>query len=219
MMTLEEWFERVDLFISDFKIQREHSYSTILYIFHISDFERNHSTVITDRHRNIFICSGVTGGGRQGGRVPPETSDQEIFADVSGKKKQGKKGKGWKLRRKEGKLWKGRWKIGIGSRKSSKKRWGPFFFLLFFFFAFHFWKRRKFVLGLPKLEFSTGKSISCREKDQEKLLCPFRKICLLHPRSAVLTSRPYLYDPGIIFGPKTAWTLSSHGKGQIVRPM
>ena len=34
-----------------------------------------------------------------------------------------------------------------------KKRWG----LFFFFFAFHFWKWQKFVLGLPKWEFSTGK--------------------------------------------------------------
>ena len=39
--------------------------------------------------------------------MPPETSDQEIFADVSGKKRQRKKGK----RRKEGKLLKGNWKI------------------------------------------------------------------------------------------------------------
>ena len=43
-------------------------------------------------------ASGVTsGGGGAGGRVPPETSDREIFADVSGKKKQGKEGKGAKI--------------------------------------------------------------------------------------------------------------------------
>ena len=29
----------------------------------------------------------------------------------------------------------------------------------------------------------------------------------------------YLYDPGVIYGPKTSWTLVSHGKGQIMRPM
>ena len=51
-----------------------------------------------------IVNSGVTGGG-QGGRVPPETSDREIFADVSGKKRQGKKGKGVKIEKK-------RWKIG-----------------------------------------------------------------------------------------------------------
>ena len=45
---------------------------------------------------------------RWGAECPPETSDREIFADVSGKKGQGKKVKrredGWKLKRKEGKL-------------------------------------------------------------------------------------------------------------------
>ena len=34
---------------------------------------------------------------RQGAECPPETSDREIFADVSGKKRQGKKGKEGKL--------------------------------------------------------------------------------------------------------------------------
>ena len=36
----------------------------------------------TAKRKTIYslITSGVTGGG--GGRVPPETSDREIFADV-----------------------------------------------------------------------------------------------------------------------------------------
>ena len=60
--------------------------------------------------------SGVTGGGagRQSA-PPPETSDREIFGDVSGKKREGKNGKGVKIerkRRKIKKLKKGRWKIG-----------------------------------------------------------------------------------------------------------
>ena len=39
--------------------------------------------------------------------------------------------------------------------------------------SFHFSKPLKFVLGLPKSEFSTGeKSISCREKIHDKWLCP-----------------------------------------------
>ena len=38
------------------------------------------------------------------GRVPLETSDREIIADLRGKKRQGKKGKGEKWRKKEGKL-------------------------------------------------------------------------------------------------------------------
>ena len=44
--------------------------------------------------------SGVTGGA--GGRVPPETSDLEISAGLSGKKEARKKREKW--RRKEGKL-------------------------------------------------------------------------------------------------------------------
>ena len=54
------------------------------------------------------------------------------------------------------------------------KRGGDFFFFFFFFFAFHFWKRRKFVLVYQNGNFLPGKS-------QEKLLCPLRKICLLRP--------------------------------------
>ena len=78
--------------------------------------------------------------------MPPKTSDWEISADLPGKERQGEKGK-WS--RKEGKSKKGRWKIENG-RKSYKMRRGPFF-------SFHFWKPLKFVLGLPKWEFSTGK--------------------------------------------------------------
>ena len=41
----------------------------------------------------------------QGAECPPETSDREISADISGKKRQGKKEKGGgELRRKEGKM-------------------------------------------------------------------------------------------------------------------
>ena len=53
--------------------------------------------------------SGVTGGGgEQGGRVPPETSDREIFADVSGKKRKGENGKGVKIEKKRRKIVKGK---------------------------------------------------------------------------------------------------------------
>ena len=54
-----------------------------------------------------------------------ECSDREIFADVSGKKRQGKKGKGVKIDKK-------RWRIGNGSRKIVLKRGEDFFF------SFHF---------------------------------------------------------------------------------
>ena len=51
--------------------------------------------------------SGVTGGGRgegQGVECPTETSDQEIFADILGKMRQGKKGKGVKIEKKRRKI-------------------------------------------------------------------------------------------------------------------
>ena len=79
--------------------------------------------------RGWSVHSGVTGGG--GGEcLPRETSDREIFADVS---------------------------------------------------SFSLLKRRKFVLGLPKWEFSTGKKHLKPGKNQENRLCPLRKICLLRP--------------------------------------
>ena len=87
---------------------------------------------------------------RQGGRgqsrgqsAPPETSDREIFADVSGKKarKKRKRGENWEEKKENYKREGGK-KLNEGG-KSYKKRWGPFFFL--FFFSFHFWKRRKSV--------------------------------------------------------------------------
>ena len=120
-------------------------------------------------------CSGVTGEGAGWAECHPRDfwpgnlCWRRPIADVSGKERQGKQGK-WS--RKKGKSKQGRVKIENGRRKSYKKRWVPFFF---FFFAFHFSKRLKFVLGLPKWEFPT------RKKDQEKCLCPLRKICLLRP--------------------------------------
>ena len=44
----------------------------------------------------------------QGGRVPPETSDREIFADVSGEKRQGKKWKRGNIEKKRRKIVKGK---------------------------------------------------------------------------------------------------------------
>ena len=85
--------------------------------------------------------------------MPPETSDWEIFAEVSEKKRQGKKGENWEEKKekkenceKEGE----KLELEVGKIII---RGEDFFFFFFFFFAFHFWKRRKFVLGLPKSEF------------------------------------------------------------------
>ena len=96
---------------------------------------------ITDFSMNSF--SGVTGRGT----VPPPDFWPGNFCWPTGKKWQGKYGKGGK---KEGKV-----KMEGGeSSKIRKIRRGSFFF---FFFAFHFSKRLKFVLGVPKWKFSTGK--------------------------------------------------------------
>ena len=80
--------------------------------------------------------------------------------------------KGWKLRRKEGKLWKGGWKIGIGSRKSYKKR---------FFFCFSLLKTTEICFGSTKIGIFYREKHFTSGKHQEKLLCPLRKICLLRP--------------------------------------
>ena len=89
-------------------------------------------------------------GGGRGGRVPPQRLLTGKFL-MTYREKRGKEKmeKGWKLIRKGGKL-------EMKAGKRSKKRWGLFFFF-FFFFCFSLWKRRKFVLGLPNWEFSTGK--------------------------------------------------------------
>ena len=44
-------------------------------------------------HIGIMMVWRNRRGGGAGGRVPPETSDREFFADVSGKKETRKKGK------------------------------------------------------------------------------------------------------------------------------
>ena len=67
--------------------------------------------------------------------MPPETSDGEISADISGKERQGKKEK-WS--RKEGKSKKGRWKKLKYNEEKLKMRRGPLFFLSFFLSFFFF---------------------------------------------------------------------------------
>ena len=114
----------------------------------------------------------------EGGRVPPGASDWEIFADVSGKKearKKGKRGENWEEKKENWKREGGKFKMEVGK---VIKRVEDFFF---FFLAFHFWKWQKFVLGLPKWEFSTWKKHFTPGKNQEKWLCPLIKIYLLRP--------------------------------------
>ena len=120
------------------------------------------------------LTSGVTGGGTE---CPPETSDREIFADLPGKKRQGKKGKGGRMEKKRKKIVKKKvenWKWKEGKLQNEET-------ILFFFF-FPLFKMTKICFGSTKMDiFYWEKSISHREKNQEKWLCPFRKICLLSP--------------------------------------
>ena len=66
--------------------------------------------------------------------MSPETADREIFADVSGKKRQGKKGKGVQIEKKRRKIVKregGKLEMEVG--KVAKRGEDLFFF---FFFCF-----------------------------------------------------------------------------------
>ena len=123
----------------------------------------------------IHQTSGVTGGGQGGHSAPQRLLTGKFlltYREKRGKEKR-ERGENW-VEKVENWKWK---------QENVRKRGEDLFFFFFFFFSFHFWKRRKFVLGLPKWNFLPGKSISRREKNQEKWLCPLRKICLLRPAS------------------------------------
>ena len=120
------------------------------------------------------LPSDVTGRGQAGGQsVPQRLLTGKFLLMYWEKNKQGKKEKGWKLRRKEGKLKKGRWKIWNGSGKSDKKWWGLFFF--------HFWKMTEICFGSTKMGIFYWEKISRREKNQEKWLCPSEKYACFTP--------------------------------------
>ena len=61
---------------------------------------------------------------------------------------------------------------------------GFFFFFFFFFFGFHFSKSLKFVLSLPKWEFSTGKKHFTPGKNQQKWLAPSEKYSSYAPANS-----------------------------------
>ena len=71
-----------------------------------------------------------------------------------------------------------------------------FVFFLLFFFAFHFWKWRKFVLGLPKSEFSTGKKhFTSGKKIRKNYFAPSEKYACYAPvpniKKYTVTSHPF----------------------------
>ena len=87
-------------------------------------------------------------------------------------------GENWEEKKENCKREGGKLEMEVG--KVIKKRWGLLFFLFlfpfsFFSFAFHFWKQQKFVLGLPKWEFSTGKKHFMLGKKSGKMKLPPQK--------------------------------------------
>ena len=123
---------------------------------------------------------------RQGGRVPTSPPPRDFwpgnFCWPTGKRKTRKKDKEKENRKREG---------GKLKRKSYKKSRGLFFF--------HFSKPLKFVLGLPKWEFSTKKKHFTPGKNQEKWLCPLWKIFLLHPWREVLEKASEFHTVGCFY--------------------
>ena len=104
-----------------------------------------------------------------GAECPPEISGREIFADVSGKKRQGKeKGKRVKIEKKRRKR-----EGEIGNGKVIKEV-RTFCFSFFFSFLKTTEICFEFVLGLPKWEIP-GKSISWRGKKSRKMTLPRQK--------------------------------------------
>ena len=129
--------------------------------------------------------------GWQGAECPPDTSHQKISGDLPGKKRQGKKGKWRRKEKKRRKIQKREGVKLVNWWKSSKMTRGPFIYLFIFIFfsffkllkfllfiylfisAFHFLKPLKFVLGLPKWEFSAGKKhLKLGKKLGKMTLCP-----------------------------------------------
>ena len=84
-------------------------------------------------------------------------------------------------------------------------RRGPFFFFFFFFFfsfAFHFSKRRKFVLGLPKWNFSTGKkAFHAGKKIRKNDFAPSEKFLLRPciPSCPAVHARPFFFLEDLVF--------------------
>ena len=136
------------------------------------------------RHYFLLVCgtegtfsmipspSGVTGRG-QGQSAPLETSDREIFADVSGirkkeARKKGKRGENWEEKKENCEKEGGKLELEVG--KVIKRGEDHFFF---FFPCFSLLKTTEICFGSTKIGiFYREKSISRQKKNREKLLCP-----------------------------------------------
>ena len=119
----------------------------------------------------------------RGGRVPPRDFCPGNFCWRTGKKearKKGKRGENW-----EEKVENWKWK-----QKNVRKRGEDlFFFFFFFFFCFSLLKTTKICFGSTKMGiFYREKAFHAGKNNQEKWLCPLRKICLLRPCRQLLVN-------------------------------
>ena len=126
----------------------------------------------------LDITSGVIGKG-QGGSVPPRDFWLGNFC-WPGKQEARKKGK---MEEKRRKIKKGkRRKIEKGKMEGGKvTKWAEKTFFFFFFLLFTFKSHWNLFWIYQNGNFILGKSISHREKNQEKWLCPLWKIFLFRP--------------------------------------
>ena len=122
------------------------------------------------------------GGGGRGAQCPPRDFWPGNFCWLIWKKI-GKE-KRVKIEKKRRKIVKGRWKGEKLEMEAGKvlKRGEALFF--FFFFFFSLLKTTEICFGSTKMGiFYREKAFHAGKKNQEKLLCPLRKICLLSPWS------------------------------------
>ena len=124
--------------------------------------------------------SGVTGRGR-GQSAPLETSDREIFADVSGirkkeARKKGKRGENWEEKKENCEREGGKLELEVG--KVIKRGED----LFFFFPCFWLLKTTEICFGSTKIGiFYREKSISRQKKIGKNYFAPLSKIYLLRP--------------------------------------
>ena len=116
----------------------------------------------------FYVCqqwrNRRVGAGGRGQSTPQRLLTRKFL--LTNREKRGKEKKG-KWSRKEGKLKKGGGKLKIEGGEVIK--WEEDFF------SFHFSKRLKFVLGVPKREFYTGKKDFTRGKKSGKMTLPPQK--------------------------------------------
>ena len=99
-------------------------------------------------------------GGGRGAECPQRFLTGKFLLTYWEKRDKEKKGKGVEIEKKRRKIVKGKMKIGNGSRKSYKNRWGPFFF-----FFFSLLKTTEICFGCTKMGIFYRKKHSRQQKN------------------------------------------------------